>query len=920
MKLFENITRITNDNYWVRYYDTEEEKSIFEMVSIEDDFFYIDRHQEVLEDKKLDDERFRTLIGNQYLKRQKTKGFTEPYGSYQKHYAYIRDNFWSPKSENYNRKPRGFYLDIETRSTDGFPMPDKADQVITTIQIYDNIEDKYYIIMDKPVSKNFFKDHRMSNYERNTEFIVLEKEKDRILKFCDLIHNNLPLFVTAWNGRGFDYPYLYNRMINIKLNPNLLSPLKKAKLNSKEIKGRVNYDLIADGVFYIDMMDVYKKFILSPRSSYALDFIAEVELKEKKVNHTEYEKFDDFYTGNYKLPYNATEEQMNSSIYKAESKYLETKDEKYRDLVKELSRDEFIYYSIKDVDLLSSIDRVLALTAKMVFISEKMGVKFDDSLGTIKPWATYIANTAFLENKILPKDAPSDTNGTNKGGFVRETIKGKHKWLASSDISSMYPNQIIFGNMSPETYIGINDLPLDLQEIVVKYFNNEEEDERIELSPEIWNKYTSLLQKYNYSGSITGAVFRNDVEGIIPRLVSQLYIDRKAIKKEMLVHQSNAENIQKEINKRKNNKPKSKKYNEYSDDELQKKLVHEELLGDEKDITQHVLKIQMNSLYGAIGNKYMQLYNIEIAKAITGNGRYFIKEMANNIECTLNSVINYKGKPVTVAGDTDSVYFSLEPVVNHYLIKNPNSTKNEIADMLDKFYTKVIDPRAVQKSVTDFGYKLNGKRPEVIASDREVIADSACFFAKKQYIMSVIDNEGVRYSEPHIKMTGVEIKKSSIPPYIKEQFEKCIDILLFKENNDIISFVKESKANMYKQDIYKLAKTTSVTSLDYSLGDKGVPINSRAALVHNKYILDNKLQDKYELIKPGDKIKMIYLNPANPTLNNVIAFIDSRFIEIFKDYIDYDEVYKRFFLNSLSNMTEPLNWSLDTTDSIDEDW
>lgn len=68
---------------------------------------------------------------------------------------------------------------------------------------------------------------------------------------------------------------------------------------------------------------------------------------------------------------------------------------------------------------------------------------------------------------------------------------------------------------------------------------------------------------------------------------------------------------------------------------------------------QLALKIMMNSLYGALANKYFPLFNEEMAAAITGNGRYFIQKLANYIEDKLQTLHN-SNKPYIIYGDTDS--------------------------------------------------------------------------------------------------------------------------------------------------------------------------------------------------------------------------------------------------------------------------
>ena len=46
----------------------------------------------------------------------------------------------------------------------------------------------------------------------------------------------------------------------------------------------------------IDYLDIYKKFTYTTRENYRLDTIAQLELGHRKLDHSEFETFKDFYT------------------------------------------------------------------------------------------------------------------------------------------------------------------------------------------------------------------------------------------------------------------------------------------------------------------------------------------------------------------------------------------------------------------------------------------------------------------------------------------------------------------------------------------------------------------------------------------------------------------------------------------------
>lgn len=90
-----------------------------------------------------------------------------------------------------------------------------------------------------------------------------------------------------------------------------------------------------------------------------------------------------------------------------------------------------------------------------------------------------------------------------------------------------------------------------------------------------------------------------------------------------------------------------------SDEELELLLHESEDKESYYDTEQMTLKILMNSLYGALSNKWFPLFNEEMAAAITGNGRFYIQKMAEYIENELQRLLPQE-KEYIVYGDTDS--------------------------------------------------------------------------------------------------------------------------------------------------------------------------------------------------------------------------------------------------------------------------
>ena len=369
---------------------------------------------------------------------------------------------------------------------------------------------------------------------------------------------------------------------------------------------------------------------------------------------------------------------------------------------------------------------------------------------------------------------------------------------------------------------------------------------------------------------------------------------------------------------------------EYTEQELQA-LSNEELqqlLNDAQDgenlynTRQLVEKTLINSLYGALANKWFPLFNEDMAAAITGNGRFFIQKLANYIEDKLQSMLPQE-KPYIVYGDTDSVYYHIEPFVEMYIEKNPNLEINDYVTWADAFEAKVIQP-VIEQTINDFAYELNAYNKEKIGAEREIIADAAVFTAKKKYYARVRDSEGTRFpdNDPYIKVMGLEIIKSSTPKWSQKYLKQAIPHILDKDENDLRQWVQEIKQDFINVDLNDISAVGGVSRLDYDLVKDTVPIGSRAAIRHNMYIENNNLQDQFAPIQPGDKCKRLFLMEPNMFNSNIVAFTNDSFVnEIAKcDCVDYDMNFQKNFLKPLELMVEPLNYDLEKETEALEDW
>lgn len=529
MKLFESSYK-ADGKYYARLYDTEKNETIVEEYSSKYEY-YTPNNKGI----------YKCITDN--VKLDKHLGFYKDtqgqYGVFNPTDRYIRDNHWK---KSFNHSPRIWYLDIETRATrNEFPVPEKALEEISLIQIYDSKTEVMYVLG----LKDFI---HQEGYETefDTKYIKCKNEKHLLEVYCLLFKKMNPLILYAWNGQNFDYPYIFNRLKYNNIDTNLMSNYNCANITTfKDDNNRTLFDISIDGHYYLDLMLVYKKFTFGNLPSYSLDSISKLELNDSKVEHNEFIDFDSFYTGkNYeisKTPYNDRIREEIRQLKILEKNKTITKEQETR--LDELISFQFVYYGIKDVFLLKKIDDKKNFTNIMISISETLGCEVCDTLGTIKPWGNGLKNTYYEKNLIVPPKQNFTTVNV-AGGYVRHPVTGIHTWMLSEDVNSMYPMLSMEGfNMSPETYIPLERLPEDIKQHVHEYYNDQDEGKILNYSEEVKEKTKELLKKYNYAMGINGAIFDRSVHGVVPQMVSDIYYGRKKDKKEMLKYEQQVEII-----------------------------------------------------------------------------------------------------------------------------------------------------------------------------------------------------------------------------------------------------------------------------------------------------------------------------------------------------------------------------------------
>ena len=525
---------------------------------------------------------------------------------------------------------------------------------------------------------------------------------------------------------------------------------------------------------------------------------------------------------------------------------------------------KFIDYNVKDVQLVNRIEEKMGLIQLAQTMAYRGGVNLADTFGTTAIWDSIIYRELNKKKIAIPPNNEKIKN-PYPGGYVKEPQVGLHDWVVSFDLNSLYPNLIVQYNMSPETLIG------QTERSGVDYY--------LELDSKVSSQH---------SVAANGSTYHKEFQGILPKIIEAYYAERTQIKKEML-------SIEQEYQKNKTV-------------ELEKEI-------NRYNNRQMAIKILLNSLYGALGNKYFRYFDMRMAEGITLSGQLSVLWAEKAVNKEMNNVLKTRDVDYVIAIDTDSLYINMGALVEQFKPKDPVKFLDKICSehfesVLSKSYDKLFD-------------QMNAYKPRM-EMGREVIADRGIWTAKKRYILNVHNSEGVQYAEPKLKIMGIEAIKSSTPEVVRDKFKKAFKIIISGNEKDTQQFITDFYNEFRSLPPEKISfprGAREVTKWATKKGEKiaykkGTPIHIRGSLLYNGLIDKYNLHKKYAKIQNGEKVKFCYLRTPNTIHENVIAFPDYLPKEFgLEKFVDYDLQFSKTFSDPLKPILDPTGWFINYDNS-----
>jgi len=748
------------------------------------------------------------------------------YGNRRYIYQYISEKYPEEEIKFDIRKMHIVTIDIEVQSERGFPSVEKCDEELLCITL-ENFATKRIIT---------FGVGPFENNDSNVHYVECKDEFELVNMFMAYWEKNPPEVVTGWNCQMYDIPYLAKRITRLLGDKRVKSLSPWGLVTNEEIflHGRPHTVYDIGGITVLDYLDLYKKFTYKAQESYRLDYIGEVELGQKKLDHSEYDTFKDFYTKNWQ---------------------------------------KFVEYNIQDVKLVDALEEKMKLVELAITMAYDAKVNFNDVFYQVRMWDMIIYNDLKKRNIAIPPKQEEVKNEKYAGAYVKEPVPGVYDWVVSFDLNSLYPHLIMQYNISPETLLDERHPTVTVDRLLA---------EEVDLS-----------DLKDVTVCPNGAMFTTKERGFLPVLMDKIYKERVIFKKKMIQAK--------------------KDYEKNPSKTLEKEIAR-------CNNIQMAKKIQLNSAYGAIGNNYFRYYKLENAEAITLGGQFSIRWIENRMNRYINKVLKTNEVDYVVASDTDSIYLNLGPLVDK-VFQGREKTTEGVVGFLDKICEVELE-KYISGSYEDLATYVNAYEQKMFMK-RETIAERGIWTAKKRYILNAWDIEGVRFKEPQLKMMGIEAVKSSTPAPCRKLIKDVLKVIMTQTEDDVIDFVERAKVDFKKLPPQLISFPRSVSDVNkykstLSIYNKGTPIHARGALLFNHYIKKHGLENKYNAINNGEKIKFCYLKKPNPIHENVISFINEFPVELgLEKYIDYDLQFSKSFVEPVRAILDAIGWSLEKTVTLE---
>lgn len=549
----------------------------------------------------------------------------------------------------------------------------------------------------------------------------------------------------------------------------------------------------------------------------------------------------------------------------------------------------FVDYNIQDVRLLKHLEVKLKFVDLIRMLAYTGLTTFESAMGSLSVINGATSIRGRRRGQLVHTFIRNEDTGKNPGAYVGEPLKGFQENIISFDANSLYPNVMISLNMSPETKVGKIENKTDT-DVTIRHVNGKTFTLPL-------RKFAKFVKDEEIAISRANVLFTQKRKGVMPEILDEYYNKRVEVKKELNVLRH--------------------AYSKTKDQVTKVKM-------DQLDAKQLCIKIFINSIYGYFGNKNAPFGDDDIAASITLTGQAVIKMSNQLLKQYITERVGIRDEKVldscVIYNDTDSSYISIKAIIDNTdiqfkgddgkLTSELHSEVQRIEDYLNK-HIKTWGARSLNSGDCRFIFK------------REVIADTGVFLQKKRYVMHILDDEGIAMDK--YKYTGVEVVRSTMPaaikPYVKGIIETMLSTQSVTKTNKLLNEAYNTFKSLPVEDIAFVSGISNyakyATECDGFTTAKGMPQHVKAAYYHNTLLKKFNIENEYESIGSGDKVRYFYIEKPNAYNLGSIAYkyyYPDQFKQMF--HIDYEKMFDKIIFSAIERFYANVNWAIQKPGSL----
>jgi len=342
---------------------------------------------------------------------------------------------------------------------------------------------------------------------------------------------------------------------------------------------------------------------------------------------------------------------------------------------------------------------------------------------------------------------------------------------------------------------------------------------------------------------------------------------------------------------------------------------------------EQAVKVTLNSIYGAFGNKWFHFFNLDIAESITIQGQgailysekilnkyfqdFWIKDTAVHEHFNIK-VVTKPVKPAVVYIDTDSCYVQFEEMYESIEWLEDKLTIDQFIMQLYNFRIKDYITKCMTK------YAENTNTDNFLYFDLETIAYSGIWLAKKKYLQNIAWEDKLEEDDRYpslskIKTIGFDTIQSSTPAIARKHLTDALKLVLSEKPTadllkKLVEYLKKCKKEFKLVDVDQIAfnkRTNNIEkyivddTIEFQIGSK-CPPNVKAAGFYNFLMNTNpKYKNKYKMIGNGEKLKLYH---CKHTTCDMFAYMPGDHPYEIAPEIDYELQFEKSVIDPLNRV------------------